>query len=123
MRAILCINCHQQQLIQHSSLWSNQWCSHWGVKGGRVSPLTAKNLPKIGKKREKIRKKEDKLGKKRKNLEGSFTLSLLIDRVGYATESNVIHINMHIPKLDSHENLEISFFLSISIDISVKRAC
>ena len=34
-----------------------QWRSHWGVKGGRVPPLTAQNLPKIGKKRKKIRKK------------------------------------------------------------------
>ena len=47
-----------------------QWHSHCGVKGGQSSPLTAKNLPKIGKKGEKIRKnreKEGKIGKKRKN--------------------------------------------------------
>ena len=62
-----------------------------GVKGGRVHPLTAKNLPKIGKKREKIRKnreKKEKIGKKRKNREGSFTLPLLTDRAGYATVPN-----------------------------------
>ena len=35
----------------------------WGVKGGRVPPLTAKNLPKIGKKRENIREKMGKEGK------------------------------------------------------------
>ena len=51
-----------------------------------MPPLTAENLPKIGKKREKS-------GKKRKNREenanmhreGSFTLPLLKDRAGYAT--------------------------------------
>ena len=62
-----------------------QWCSHWGGKGGRVPPLTAKNLPKIGKKRGKIGNKEEKSGRKGKNREGSFTLPLLTDRAGYAT--------------------------------------
>ena len=60
-----------------------QWRSHWGGKGGRVPPLTEKNLPKIGKKRVKIRKKEEKSGRKGKNQEGSFTLPLLTDRAGY----------------------------------------
>ena len=66
-----------------------QWRSHWGVKGGRVPPLTAKNLPKIGKKREKIRKNQG--GKKRKNQEEKakigkvLSLSPLTDRAGYAT--------------------------------------
>ena len=58
-----------------------------GVKGGRVPPLTAKNLPKIGKRGEKIRKnweKREKLRKKGKNQEGFFTLLLLTDRAGYA---------------------------------------
>ena len=50
-----------------------------------MPPLTAKNLPKIGKKKEKIRKKEEKSGRKGKNREGSFTLHLLTDRAGYAT--------------------------------------
>ena len=43
-----------------------QWHSHWGIKGGRVPPLTAKNLPKIGKKsgkKGKVRKKKAKSGK------------------------------------------------------------
>ena len=40
-----------------------------------MPPLTAKNLPKIGKNRKKFRK----------NREGSFTLPLLTDRAGYAT--------------------------------------
>ena len=62
---------------------AKQWCSYWGGKGCRVPPLTAKNLPKIGKKRGKsgkIGKKEEKLGRKGKNWEGSFTLPLLTDR-------------------------------------------
>ena len=68
---------------------SNQWRSHWGGKGGRVPPLTAKYLPKIGKKRgwEKSGKKENS-GRKFKNREGSFTLPLLTDRAGYDTDSN-----------------------------------
>ena len=47
-----------------------QWRSHRGGKGGqggRVPPLTAKNLPKIG----KNRKKREKIGKNRQN-SGSF---------------------------------------------------
>ena len=43
-----------------------QWRSHWGVKGGRVPRLTAKNLPKNW---EKEGKKSGKIGKKRKNRE------------------------------------------------------
>ena len=62
-----------------------QWCSHWGGHGGRVPPLTAKNLPKIGKKRKKSGKKGKKSGRKGKNPEGSFTLPLLTDRAGYTT--------------------------------------
>ena len=56
-----------------------------GERGGREPPLTAKNLPKI-------RKKREKSGKKRKNREEKakigkvfFTLPLLTDRAGYAT--------------------------------------
>ena len=61
----------------------HQWRSHWGGKGGgRVLPLTAKNLPKIGKNQEKS---EDRSGRKGKNREVSFTLPLLTDRAGYAT--------------------------------------
>ena len=58
------------------------------AQGGRVPPLTAKNLPKIGKKRGKIKKnrgKKEKSGRKGKNLEESVTLPLLTDRAGYAT--------------------------------------
>ena len=55
----------------HTFISPTQWRSHWGSRGGRVPPLTATNLPKIGKKREKsgkIRKKWGKrgqIGKKR----------------------------------------------------------
>ena len=64
-----------------------------GGQGGRVPPLTAKILPKIGKKRGKsgkIGKKEAKSGRKGQNREGSFTLPLLTDRAGYATAGNPI---------------------------------
>ena len=53
-----------------------------------MPPLTAKNLPNIGKKREKImknREKEEESGRKGKNREGSFTLPLLTDGAGYAS--------------------------------------
>ena len=56
-----------------------------GVQGGQSAPLTAKNLPKIRRKRKKsgeIGKKEEKSGRKGKNREGSFTLPLLTDRAG-----------------------------------------
>ena len=68
-----------------------QWRSHWGCKGGRVPPLTAKKLPKIGKNLEKIRKNREKRGEIGKKRQKSgrffffFTLPLLTDRAGYAT--------------------------------------
>ena len=46
-----------------------QWHSHWGGKGGREPPLTAKKLPKIGKnsgkiwKKRKIREEKPKIRK------------------------------------------------------------
>ena len=60
-----------------------------GDQGGRVSPLTTKNLPKIGKKREKTRKKREKSGRKRKIGKIVFSLPLLTDRAGYATDYTV----------------------------------
>ena len=60
--------------------------SHWGGKGGQSA---TPDRAKIAKNQEKIRKnwgKEEKLGKKGKNQEISFTLSLLTDRAGYATD-------------------------------------
>ena len=63
---------------------------HWGVKRDRVPPLTARNLPTIGKKRKKsgkIGKNEEGSGKG-KNRDGSFTLILVTDRAGYATVLN-----------------------------------
>ena len=53
-----------------------------------MPPLTAKNLPQIGKREKKsgkIGKKEEKSGRTGQNQEGSFTLPLLTDRAGYAT--------------------------------------
>ena len=60
-----------------------------GGQGGRVPPLTAKNLPKNQEKEGENQEKEGKIGKKRKNHEGSFTLPLLTDRAGYATDFNM----------------------------------
>ena len=63
------------------------------ARGGRAPTLTVKNWPKIGKKggkirknRRKIGKKEEKSGRKGKNREVSFTLPLLTDRAGYASD-------------------------------------
>ena len=44
-------------------IYGVQWRSHWGGKGGRVPPLTAKNLPKNQEKEGKIGKKRQKSGK------------------------------------------------------------
>ena len=57
-----------------------------GVKGRQSAPLTAKNLPKIGKRGEN----QEKEGKNREeeNREGSFTFPLLTDRVDYAMTIN-----------------------------------
>ena len=49
---------------------------------GRVSPQTAKKLPKIRKNRER----EEKSERKGKNWEGSFILPLLIDIAGNTTD-------------------------------------
>ena len=60
------------------------------ARRGRVPPLTTKKMPKIEKKREKsgkIRKKEEKSGRTGKNREVSFTLPLLTDTAGYATDA------------------------------------
>ena len=57
-----------------------------GGQGGSLPPLTAKNLLKIRKKSGKIGEKEEKSGRKGRNQEGSFTLPLLTDRAGYATD-------------------------------------
>ena len=56
-----------------------------------MPPLTARNLPTIGKKgekSEKMGKKEEESGRKGKNRDDFFTLSLLTDRAGYATVLN-----------------------------------
>ena len=77
--------------LSHNILILNdQWHSHWGGKGGRVPPLTAKKkkCQKSGKIQEKSGKKEEKSGRKVKNREVSFTLTLLTDRAGYATAND-----------------------------------
>ena len=61
-------NGHVPRMVCSSAI---QWRSHWGGKGGRVPPLTAKHLPKSGKKRGKSwksGKNQEKWGK-RKNRE------------------------------------------------------
>ena len=57
-----------------------------GGQGGAEYSLTAKILPKILKKREKSGEMRGKIGKKRKKSGRFFTLPLLTDRAGYATE-------------------------------------
>ena len=74
---------------------AQQWRCQWGGQGGQSAPLTAKKLPKIEKKGEKDGKKREKIGKKRKNREGSFTLPLLTDRAGYATDAQKLWIKRH----------------------------
>ena len=53
-----------------------QWHSHWGGKGSRVPPLTAKKCQKSGKNQEKSVKISGKIrgksGRKGKNLENCF---------------------------------------------------
>ena len=62
-----------------------QWHSHWE----QSAPLDSKKLPKIGKKggeNQERGTKREKIGKRGQNREGSFTLPLLTDRAGYATD-------------------------------------
>ena len=71
----------------HKSLKAQQWRSQYRGKGGQSAPLDSENNVKNRKKREKIRKKIGKSGRKGQKQEGSFTLSLLTNRAGYATEA------------------------------------
>ena len=91
----ICPSRHFPSLIEGT--YCTQWCSHWGGKRGQSVTPVSENLPRIWKKREKIRKnrgkksgkigkKEEKSGRKGKNWEVSFTLPLLTDRAGYATD-------------------------------------
>ena len=75
-----------------------QWRSQYGGKGDRVPPWQRKKKCQQSGKREKksgkwggqIRGKEEKSGRKGKNREGSFSLPLLTDRAGYATDSTIL---------------------------------
>ena len=70
-----------------SGLYSWQWRSHWGGKGGRVPPLTAKKLPKIGEKRVKNKEKREKIRKigKKKAKIGKFLSLYPSWQIGLAT--------------------------------------
>ena len=58
-----------------------------GQGGGQSAPLTGKrNCQKLGE-RGGNREKEEKLGREGKKQEGSFTLPLLTDWAGYATDA------------------------------------
>ena len=68
-----------------------------GGQGGRVPPLTAKNLSKIGKKRETIRKNREKRGRigKKRQKSGRFFHFAPRDRHGwlrYYVLNNIIQL-------------------------------
>ena len=63
-----------------------QWHSHWGVKVGQSAPPSSEKFAKNQGKEGENQKKLGKRGKIRKKRQGSFTLPLLADRAGYATE-------------------------------------
>ena len=53
------------------------------------SKKMVKNWEKLGKREEKSGKNQEKSGKKGQNWEGSFTLPLLTNRAGYATDREI----------------------------------
>ena len=65
VRLIIIVICFWSQQIapNFTTLHYQQWHSHQGGQVGQSAPLTAKNLPKIGKKREKSGKESRKRGK------------------------------------------------------------
>ena len=62
-----------------------------GSRGAECYPSQQKICQKSGKRGKKQEKfgKEEKSGRKGKNQEGSFTLPLLTDRAGYATDDEL----------------------------------
>ena len=72
---VLTFNC-TRSLRKTRARFYAQWRSHWGYKGDRVPPLTAKkiakNREKEGENHLKNRGKEEKSGRKGKNREGFF---------------------------------------------------
>ena len=76
-------------LFQFRSLTLNSGVATGVARGVECHPWQRKNCQKSWKKGEKSgknREKRGKIGKNRKNLEISFTLPLLTDRAGYATD-------------------------------------
>ena len=74
-------------LLWRSSIWN--FLSGLATRGGKGRQSATPDSEKIAKNQEKegkIRKKEGKSGRKGKIRESSFTLPLLTDRAGYATE-------------------------------------
>ena len=70
-----------------------------GQRGGQSAPIDSKTITKKSGKRGKNRKKRGKIGKKRQQLGRSFTLPLLIDRAGYATDVRNVIFYLYKPKL------------------------
>ena len=58
-----------------------------GGQGGAEYPPDSEKFAKNWEKEGKNQEKEEKSGRKGKNREGSFTLPLLTDRAGYATDT------------------------------------
>ena len=77
-----------------------------------MPPLTVKKLPKIGKNQENWKKKE-KSGRIGKNWKGSFTLPLLTDRAGYATEWRLL---LHHGGLYLVELILLGVYLSMQLN-------
>ena len=61
-----------------------QWRSHWGGKGGKVPPLTAKMCQKLGKRGKKSGKKR-KYQEEKEKIGKFLSLCPLTDKAGYAT--------------------------------------
>ena len=88
-----CIS-RREVILNHNLLNMCSGVASIGARGAKCSPWQWKNCQKSeeGKHREKIEKrknrgeKEEKSGRKGQNQEDSFTLPLLTNRAGYATE-------------------------------------
>ena len=63
-----------------------------GGQGGRMHPLTAKKNAKNWETGGENQEKEEKSQEKEEKLEGSFTLPLLTEWAGYATDCEIMRI-------------------------------